>query len=88
MYDVSMRSEKLYKQSKQKVCEVIGGNSYREVIYTMNSTYALNILSQTLRRNKILKTGDKVLLSLAEHHANIVPWLILKEEIGIEVEFV
>jgi cysteine desulfurase/selenocysteine lyase len=41
-----------------------------------------------LRLSSVLKKGDKVLLSIVEHHANIVPWLILKEEIGIEIEYV
>jgi len=55
--------------------------NFKEIIYTYNSNYALNIISQTLRLNKVLKSGDKVLVSIVEHHANIVPWLILKEEI-------
>jgi cysteine desulfurase/selenocysteine lyase len=38
-----------------------------------------------LKKNNFLKAGDKVIISIAEHHANIVPWLILKEEIGIEI---
>ena len=56
------------------------------IIY--NSNYALNIISQTLRFNKVLSPWDKVLVSIVEHHSNIVPWLILKEEIWIELEFV
>jgi len=36
----------------------------------------------------MLKKGDKVIVTIVEHHANVVPWLILKEDYGIEVEFV
>jgi selenocysteine lyase/cysteine desulfurase len=55
MYKIAENSEALYKKSKQKVCEVIGAGSYKEIIYTYNSTYAANLISQTLRFNKKLK---------------------------------
>jgi len=54
----------------------------------MNSTYALNLLATSLQRSHALKSGDTVLVSIVEHHANIVPWLILKEDIGINVKFI
>ena len=88
MYDIAQNAESLYKQSKVKTAEVLNADSYKEIIYTFNSTYALNLLAQTFRRNHKLQKGDTVLVSIVEHHANIVPWLILKEEIGINIEYV
>lgn len=88
LYDIAINSEKIYFDSKQKVAEFLSRDSYKEIVYTYNSNYALNLISQTLRYNKILKSWDKVLVSIVEHHSNIVPWLILKEEIWIELEFV
>ncbi|RAL56642.1 hypothetical protein BLD25_03195 [Candidatus Gracilibacteria bacterium GN02-872] len=88
MYDISIRSEKLYIDSKKIVAKHIGSDDYKEIIYTFNTTYAANLVTLTLKKNNILKKGDKVLLSIVDHHANVVPWLILKDEIGIEVEFV
>ncbi len=88
MYDIAQNAETLYKQSKVKTAEVLNADSFKEVIYTFNSTYALNLLAQTLRKNNKLLKGDTVLVSIVEHHANVVPWLILKEEIGINVEYV
>jgi cysteine desulfurase/selenocysteine lyase len=88
MYDIAEKSEKVYDDSKKKVCELIWWSSYKEVIYTYNSTYAANIITQSLRLSNKLQKWDKVLISIVEHHANIVPWLILKEEIGIEVEYI
>jgi cysteine desulfurase/selenocysteine lyase len=55
MYDIAQNAESLYKQSKVKTAEMLNANSYKEIIYTFNSTYALNLLSQTLRRNNKLK---------------------------------
>ncbi len=87
-YEISEISEKLYQDSKQKVADNIWAESWREVIYTGNSTYALNILAQSIWRTGLLKKWDKVLVSIVEHHANIVPWLILKEDYGIELEYI
>lgn len=88
MYDIAKNSEDLYIDSKKKVAKLIGAEKYKEIIYTYNSTYAVNIISGSLKLSNFLKAGDKVLVSIVEHHANIVPWLILKEEIGIEIEYV
>lgn len=87
-YSLSERSEELYDASKKAVARFIGARSVVEINYTYNATYALNLLVSSLVRSKWLGKGDRVLLSMAEHHANIVPWLIAKEDIGIEVEFV
>lgn len=88
LYDIAINSEKTYFDSKKKVAEYIWASDFREIIYTYNSNYALNIIWQTLRYNNKLKAWDKVLLSIVEHHSNIVPWLILKEEIGIEIDYI
>lgn len=88
LYDIAIESEEIYFESKKKVANFLGSQDFKEIIYTYNSNYALNILSQTLRLNKVLQAWDKVLVSIVEHHSNIVPWLILKEEIGIEIEYV
>ena len=87
-YEISEISEKLYQESKAIVAKNIWANNWREVIYTGNSTYALNILAQSIWRTGLLKKWDKVLVSITEHHANIVPWLILKEDYGIELDFI
>jgi len=87
-YDISAESEKIYKASKQTVADNIWAENWKEVIYTANSTYALNLLSQSIWRTWLLKKWDKVLVSIVEHHANIVPWLILQEDYWIQVEFI
>ncbi|NDK09961.1 aminotransferase class V-fold PLP-dependent enzyme [Candidatus Gracilibacteria bacterium] len=87
-YVISEISERLYEDSKKIVAKNLGVENWREVIYTANSTYALNILAQSIWRTGLLKAGDTVLLSIVEHHANVVPWLILKEDYGVNVEFV
>jgi len=87
-YVISEISERLYEDSKKIVAKNLWVENWREVIYTANSTYALNILAQSIWRTGLLKAWDTVLLSIVEHHANVVPWLILKEDYGVNVEFV
>ena len=86
-YDIALQTEKLYKQSKQKFAQFVNAHSWREIIYTLNSTYAANLLASSIARTGMLQKWDVVLLSPVEHHANIVPWLILKEDIWIEIKY-
>jgi len=88
MYDISEKSEKLYIESKKKVANFIWVDNYKEIIFTYNSTYALNLLSSSIWLSKELKKWDKILLTEVEHNANIIPWLILKGSIWIEIEYV
>ena len=71
-YELSEKSEELYYASKDAYAKLIGAEP-AEVIYTYNATYGFNILVQALVLSQKLKAGDKILLGLAEHHANIVP---------------
>ncbi len=86
-YALSERSEVLYDRSKAAVARLIGAASGAEIAFTYNSTYAANLLSLSLAKSGWLKRGDRVLVSVAEHHANVVPWLVLKDWFGIEVDF-
>lgn len=87
-YILSEESEVLYHASKEAIVRLINAHETAEISYNYNATAALNILVTSLIASGELKSGDKVLLSRAEHHANIVPWLIARETAGIEVEFV
>jgi cysteine desulfurase / selenocysteine lyase len=86
-YDLSERSEDLYNASKAAYAKLIGARA-NEIIYTYNATYAFNMLAQTLRYSSILQAGDVVLVDIAEHHANIVPWQMLSQRHGIIVEWI
>lgn len=87
-YSLAEKSENFYEESKKKVAEFIACDNWREIIYTYNANYALNFIAWSLRKSDMLKKWDKVLLSIVEHHSNIVPWLILKDEIWIEIEYI
>jgi cysteine desulfurase / selenocysteine lyase len=88
MYTLSEKSEILYEKSKDKVAQLINAKSKFEINYSYNATYALNLIAQNLKKSNFLKKWDKVLLSISEHHSNIVPWLILKDEIWIKLDYI
>ena len=84
-YFLSEQVTGMYEQSREIVKKFINAPSSHEIIYTRNATEALNLIAYSWGR-KFLKTGDEVLISEAEHHANLIPWQILRDELGIKLQ--
>ncbi len=76
-----------YQNSKKTVAGWIGCEPV-EVIYTYSATYALNMLALAVEQNGVIGKGDTILISVSEHHANIVPWQMIAERVGAQVQFV
>ncbi|KKP91664.1 MAG: Cysteine desulfurase [Parcubacteria group bacterium GW2011_GWA2_36_10] len=76
---------KKYEDSRLAVAQFLNCQK-NEIIFTRNTTESINLVAKTFAKT-FLQAGDVVLLSLAEHHSNIVPWLQLKQEIGIELAY-
>ena len=87
LYGLSEASEQHYHESKRLVAELLWCST-KEVIYSYNTTYAINLLAQAMVKSKFLQKGDVVLLGMRDHHANVLPWMNLAEMIGFEVQFV
>lgn len=87
-YDLSMNSSILYDKAKKKLAEFLWANSHNEIVFTYNATYAFNLISRALVKSGILTQNDTVLLSKADHHANIVPWQIIANEYGVKIEWI
>ncbi len=87
-YDLSEKAEILYEASKEKVRLFLGANSKHEIIYTYNATYAFNLLARSFVKSGMLVKWDRILLSVLDHHANIVPWQIIAEEYGIIIDWI
>jgi cysteine desulfurase/selenocysteine lyase len=87
VYAIAEEATRLYEEAHAKVARLIGAPSARGVVFTKNVTEALNLVVYSWGRAN-LREGDAVLLTEIEHHANLVPWLILKEERGIELRFI
>jgi len=84
VYDLSQRATVAYDKARTKVRKFINAASDREIVFVRNATEGVNLVAQTWGR-KNLKQGDQIILSEMEHHANIVPWQMLREETGLEL---
>jgi cysteine desulfurase/selenocysteine lyase len=76
-----------YEEARQKVADFIQAPSAKQLVFTRNTTEAINLVAQTWGR-QYLKAGDRILLTEMEHHSNLVPWLMLKEELGVQLDFI
>lgn len=84
IYSLSETATDMYEKSRENLSRFIGSASPDQIIFLRNTTEALNLLSYTLGRN--LSAGDEILISIMEHHSNIVPWQFLEER-GIKVVY-
>jgi cysteine desulfurase / selenocysteine lyase len=76
-----------YEQARMAIGRFIGApDPAHEIVFTKNCTEAFNLLAHSWGRTN-LASGDVVVLTEMEHHANIVPWLMLAEERGIELRY-
>ena len=86
VYALAEEATGRYEQSRAAVARFIGAPSTREVIFTKNATEALNLVAAAWGRAN-LGPGDVVVLTEMEHHANLVPWLMLAEQLGVELRY-
>jgi cysteine desulfurase/selenocysteine lyase len=86
VYALAEEATRRYELARTKVARFIGAGSDAEVVFTKNVTEALNLVASAWGRAN-LAAGDVVVLTEMEHHANLVPWLQLKAERGIELRY-
>jgi cysteine desulfurase/selenocysteine lyase len=73
-----------YESARRRIAAFIGG-AESELVFTRGATEAINLVAHSWG-NTQLKAGDRILLSTLEHHANIVPWQMLRERVGVEID--
>jgi cysteine desulfurase/selenocysteine lyase len=87
VYAIAERSTALFEDARRKIAAFVGASAPREIVFTKNGTEGINLVAQSWGRAN-LRAGDRILLTEMEHHANLVPWLMLREQIGIEIAYV
>jgi len=87
VYQLAGEADAAYEGARGKVRRFVNAASEREVVFTKNATEGLNLVAHSWGR-KHLGPGDAVVLTQMEHHANIVPWFILQEQLGFEIRWV
>lgn len=85
-YALSHITDSEYENVRSIVRKLINAKEDKEIAFTYGATHGLNIIVNGLAKQ--LKKGDVVLISEFEHAANVLPWFRLKDEIGIEIEYV
>jgi cysteine desulfurase/selenocysteine lyase len=86
-YTLAERATMAMESARRRVARFVGANDADEIVFTKNATESLNLVARSWGTAN-LGPGDVVVLSVAEHHANIVPWLQLVESIGIELRWI
>ncbi len=72
-YDISIRVTEMYEQVRRKVAAFIGSNEPEEIVFTSGTTDSINLVAQGYGE-QILEEGDEILISVLEHHSNLLPW--------------
>jgi len=86
VYKIAAESTERYEEARGKIATFINSPSPSNVVFGKNVTEAINLVAYSWGRAN-LREGDAVVLTEMEHHANIVPWLMLQEERGIELRW-
>jgi cysteine desulfurase/selenocysteine lyase len=87
VYELSARATERYEGAREKIHRFINAAHSHEIIFTRGTTEGINLVAQSYGRAHF-KTGDEVILSVMEHHSNIVPWQILRDQMGIQLKIV
>ncbi len=88
MHVPAERATVAYEEARKTVQMFLHSKHADEIVFTKNATEAINLVAISLSRQGFLKKGDRIVLSILEHHSNIVPWLQLQERKGIEILWV
>lgn len=87
LYEISQTLTHDYEAVRGKVARFIGAPSAENIVFTRNSTEGINLVAQSWGRRN-LNAGDEIILSVMEHHANIVPWQLLAEDKGFTIKVI
>ncbi|HMT94320.1 family 2A encapsulin nanocompartment cargo protein cysteine desulfurase [uncultured Thiothrix sp.] len=86
-HELAARASDAYDGARQTVANFIGAHSVDEIIFVRGTTEGINLIAKTWGKQN-LKAGDEVIVSHLEHHANIVPWQQLRDELGIVLKVI
>jgi cysteine desulfurase/selenocysteine lyase len=76
-----------YEDARKKVQKFLNANSENEILFTKNATESINLIAQSYYQ-RYLKSGDEIILSVMEHHSNLLPWYFLRDNYGIVLKFI
>lgn len=83
-HELAARSTDAYEAARQKVADFTGADSSENIVFVRGTTEGINLVAQSYVK-PLLSDGDEIVLTLLEHHANIVPWQLVAEETGAKL---
>jgi cysteine desulfurase / selenocysteine lyase len=87
IHTLGYESTVAYEDAHKKVARFINAHSWREIVFVRNATEAINLVAIAWGQAN-LRAGDEVVVSLMEHHSNIVPWQMLRDRLGVVLKFI
>jgi cysteine desulfurase/selenocysteine lyase len=87
VHELSLRATDKYEAARETVRRFINAERAEEIVFVRNGTEAINLVAASWGRT-FLKEGDEIILTTLEHHSNIVPWQLLRKDIGIKLRVV
>lgn len=86
VHTLSQEATAMMEETRRATARFIGASSTEEIIFTRGTTEAINLVASSY--GQLLSEGDEIILSVMEHHANIVPWQLLRDRRGIVIRVV
>ncbi len=87
IYTIGERATAAYESARSSVARFVGVEDAREIVFVRNATEAINLVAYAWGRRHV-RRGDAIVLTEMEHHANLVPWQILVQEVDGDLEFI
>ena len=87
VHTLSVESTELYEGARNTIAEFLGAPSASECIFTRNTTESINLVASAWGKSN-LEEGDEIVISEIEHHSNIVPWQIIRDELNVSLRFI
>ncbi len=87
IHQLAEEATQSYEEARNKVVRFINAQSSKEIVFTRNTTEAINLVALSWGRSN-LNSGDMIILTEMEHHSNLVPWQMLAEERNLQLEFI
>ncbi|HEY9672698.1 MAG TPA: cysteine desulfurase [Waterburya sp.] len=84
---LSVKATEAYEGARDKVAKFVNAASRQEIVFTRNATEAINLVAYSWGLNT-LQPGDEIILSVIEHHSNIIPWQLMAQRTGAVIKYV
>lgn len=87
LYSLSVEATEVYENARESVRKFIGAEKSNEIIFTRNTTESLNLVAYSYGLSNV-KKGDEIVVSIMEHHSDLLPWQMVAKTCGAELKFI